>query len=399
MKPIKQLKKNKKDIKIAFLTTISQTMEWFNVERIKFLKKNGFENITLICNMNKQFIEKYKDLANLISLKIERGAKPFNIFKTEKILKRLFKKEKFDVLYYLTPNVSFCASLAGRHAKIPVRIYSQCGIRYVSESGIKRILLKYIEKFTCKNSTIIRSQSQLNMKFAIDEKLVSFNKIAVIGIGGTTGVDLETCDTINSNVIRKSLRQKHNIPNNACVYGYVGRLNKDKGCNELLEAFREITNIDKNAFLIHLGMVDDENPVTKENYEFYKNSTKIIKTGNVTQKEVYEYMTAMDILVHPTYREGLGKVLQEAMGMKLPIITTDTIGPKEVVEDGISGILVPPRNKRALKEQMVELSNNKELRKKLAENGRARAEKYFDKKIMLTNFYEDFIKCVGVDDD
>lgn len=399
MKQIKELSKNKKDIKIAFLTTISQTMEWFNVDRAIYLKERGFENITLICNMDDQFFNRYKDLFNLISLKIERGIKPLNLFKSIKTLERVFKQEKFDVLYYLTPNVSYCASLAGKRTKIPVRIYGQSGIRYVSEQGIKRLILKYIEKVTCKNSSIVRSQSPMNMRFAISENLVPSNKISVVGIGGTTGVDIDVCDSINYQATRKALRQKYGIPSNACVYGYVGRLNKDKGCNELLEAFRDIVSIDNNFYLIHLGMIDEGNPIKKENYDFYKNSINIIKTGNIPQNKVYEYMTAMDILVHPTYREGFGKVLQEAMGMKLPIITTNTIGPNEVVEDGISGILVPLKDVASLEEKMIKLANDEGLRKTLITNGRIRAEKYFDKKIMLKNFYLDFKKCIGVNDD
>ena len=320
MKQTLKLMKNKSNIKIAFLTTISQTMEWFNIDRVKYLKEKGFKNIALICNMDADFINKYKNLANLIPLEIERGVKPLNLFKSIKSLKAIFEKEKFDVLYYLTPNVSFCASLAGKKKKTPIRIYAQSGIRYVSESGIKRLILKHIEKTTCKNSTIVRSQSPLNMKFAIDEKLVPSNKIGIVGIGGTTGVDLDVCDSIDYGKTRKTLRQKHNITDDACVFGYVGRLNKDKGCNELLEAFKDILDLNKNCYLIHLGMVDDGNTVNKENYEFYKNSNNIIKTGNVSQKDVYEYMAAMDILVHPTYREGFGKVLQEAMGMRLPTL-------------------------------------------------------------------------------
>lgn len=101
-----------------------------------------------------------------------------------------------------------------------------------------------------------------------------------------------------------------------------------------------------------------------------------------------------DVLTHPTYREGFGKVLQEAMGMNLPIITTNVPGPSEVVENGISGILVEPMNPDDLKEKMVLLYNNHELRNSLAHNGRLRAEKYFNRPIMLDNILKDLDKTL-----
>ena len=106
-------------------------------------------------------------------------------------------------------------------------------------------------------------------------------------------------------------------------------------------------------------------------------------------------MSVFDTLVHPTYREGFGKVLQEAMGMHLPIITTDVPGPKEVIEDGVSGVLVPAKDENALAEKMIVLYEDKQLRDNLALKGRARAEKYFDRPIMLENILNDMNDIVG----
>ena len=135
-------KLDKKNIKIAFLTTISQTMDWFVLDFVRHLKNKGFSKIFLISNMTDDFIERNSNLAKLIPVSIERGIKPRNLIKSYKTIKSIFKREKFDVIYYLTPNASFCSSIAGKKAGVPIRIYAQCGIRYVSETGIKRQILK-----------------------------------------------------------------------------------------------------------------------------------------------------------------------------------------------------------------------------------------------------------------
>ena len=112
-------------------------------------------------------------------------------------------------------------------------------------------------------------------------------------------------------------------------------------------------------------------------------------TGNVPPSEVYYHMAMFDTLTHPTYREGFGKVLQEAMGVGLPIITTNVPGPSEVVEAGVSGILCEVKNPDDLAEKMLNLYDDGVLRENLAAAGIERAEKYFDRPIMLNNILVD----------
>ena len=91
-------------------------------------------------------------------------------------------------------------------------------------------------------------------------------------------------------------------------------------------------------------MMDNANPISEDNMSVAQKNSHIVFTGNVPSEQVLRYMAMFDVLTHPTYREGFGKVLQEAMGMYLPIVTTDIPGPSEVVESGVSGILVEARN-------------------------------------------------------
>ena len=325
---------------------------------------------------------------------MKRGISFSDLIKCPIKLKRIFKKEKFDVLYYMTPNASMYASLAGKRAKIEKRIYNQCGIRYVSLTGIKRKIFKLVEKLTCRFSTHVKSQSPKNMEFAISEGLCKREKISVVGIGGTIGVEIDKCRAIDRNEARKTVREKYNIPEDAFLFGYVGRVNRDKGINELLEAFSRIEKTHEKAYLCLVGMYDWQNPISEENYEYAKASRRVTMTGNVPKDEVYTYMSAFDALVHPTYREGFGKVLQEAMGVGIPILTTDIPGPSEVVEEGKSGILCRVQDSEDLREKMITLYENPSLCESLAKEGTARAEKYFDRPIMLKNILDDMNKIM-----
>ncbi len=383
-----------KKIRICAITTISKTLDWFMVDSMRNLSKNGYE-VTFISNMEQGFVERVSDFAKCIHLPMARGASIKDLFKSTREMKKIFKKEKFDVLYYATPNASMYASAAGKKAKIKTRIYNQWGIRYVALSGIKRVIFKFIEKMTCRKSTCIKAQSPMNMEFAIKEGLCKRDKISVVGIGGTIGVDLSQCDNFNHQEAKEQLRNKYEIKKGAFVYGYVGRINKDKGINELIEAFDTIKAKNDNAYLVLVGMKDDANPISAENMQKAESDERIILTGNVAKEEVYKYMAMFDVLVHPTYREGFGKVLQEAMGMSLPIITTNIVGPSEVVDQGKYGLLAEVKSSSDLAEKMQAIKDDDELRQKFAVLGRERAEKYFDRPIMLNNILVDINKITG----
>lgn len=377
-----------KKIKIGVLTTISKTMDWFIVDSMRNLAANGYD-VTLISNMEEGFAERNSDYARCIHLPMSRGASVGDLIKSTRALKKIFKQEKFDVLYYTSPNASMYAAVAGRSAGVKIRVYSQCGIRYVSFGGLKRFIFKTVEKLTCRASTHIRAQSPKNMQFAIDEGLCPADKISVVGIGGTIGVELDKCRAFDHAAKKSELRSKYGIPEDAFVYGYVGRVNADKGINELIEAFRTVSAEQADAYLVLVGMLDDANPITPENLACAQANERIVLTGNVPASEVYHHMAMFDLLTHPTYREGFGKVLQEAMGVGIPILTTNVPGPSEVVEDGVSGILCEARSPQDLAEKMVALYGDADLRDRLSAAGLNRAETYFDRPIMLRNILED----------
>lgn len=382
-----------KNIKICAITTIQKTMDWFIVDSMRNLSKNGYD-VTLMCDMDEEFIAQNSDYAKCIPLSMSRGVSAKDLFTVTLKMRKIFKQEKFDIIYFTSPNASMYASVAGWLAGVKIRFYSQCGLRYVSFEGIKRLIFKTVEKLTCIFSTHIRAQSPKNMQFAIQEGLCSAKKISVVGIGGTTGVDLSECRSFDANEAKSTLRQRYGIPENAFLYGYVGRVNADKGINELIEAFKVVSKKYTDAYLALVGMLDDTNPISPENLEYAENNDRIVLTGNVPKDEVYRHMAMYDCLVHPTYREGFGKVIQEAMGMKLPIITTNVPGPSEVVENNVSGILCEVKNSEDLAEKMVLLYENDVLRNSLAQAGFDRATKYFDRPIMLNNILIDLNNVV-----
>ncbi len=385
-------------LRICMMTTIAKAFDWFVSDSARNFAEKGFE-VTVVCGgMTEEFIERHSKFAKVCEVPLQRGVDVASLIRSTKAIRKIFKEGKFDVIQYATPNAALCCTLTRGFKKIPVRVYGQWGIRYVGFTGVKRMLYKAIEKFTCKGATKIYSVSHKNMEFAISEKLCKREKIAVIGKGGTIGVDFNVYDVSRREEFRNEIRTQYGLSDDTFVFCYIGRLNKDKGINELLSAYRALLHNRKNTRLFLVGMEDNTHSPDKELLDWAKACDEVIITGNVPHADVAKYMSAADLLVHPTYREGFSMVLQEAMAMKLPVITTDVPGPSEVIEDGISGVLVPSHSDKALLDRMTELMDNKKLRDTYAQNGRLRVEEYFARPVMLKNIYEFYCKLLGISD-
>lgn len=379
--------------KVCFITTISATLNSFVLDTAQYLHKNGEYDITFICNYDKNFAETLPEYIHFIPISMQRGVN-FKGFASIKKFIKIFKENQFDYIQYSTPNASLYASIAAKLAKMPVRLYAQWGIRYVGASGMSRRLLKLFEKITCKLSSHIRAVSPMNMDFAINEGLYKAGKAKVIGNGGTIGVNLAEFDINKKDELRKSVYEQYCIDSDAFVFGFIGRVSKDKGVSELIEAFRKIVENGYKAKLFIVG--SDENAgIDEDVMSWASNSNDVFFTGKFPKSKLEMFYAAFDCYVHPTYREGFGMVLQEAGAMGNAIITTDIPGAGEVMERDISCKLVPPRNTQALADMMEYMINNPEETKELGRQAYVRTQKLYERSIMLNNIAADIKEVLG----
>lgn len=379
--------------KLCFITTVPSTLRMFVLETAKSLYKEYGYDITFICDFDSDFETELPDYIHYIPIKMERGVSLKGIQAVAE-LKKIFKKEQFDYIQYATPNASLYASIASRLEKCPVRVYAQWGIRYVGAGGLGRKILKTFEKITCINSTHIRAVSPKNMQFAINERLYKKTKAKVIGNGGTIGVSLDEFDVSKKSSLREMTRKEYNISDNTGVFGFIGRMSKDKGSEELLSAFKRLI---EKGYSIKLFVVGNNEiaGISDEIIKWATDSEDVIFTGRVPKNELIKFYSAFDCYVHPTYREGFGMVLQEAGAMKNAIITTDIPGASEVMEQDVSCILVKPKDSEGLEKAMEYLISNSEYRNELGEKAYKRTCQLYERSIMMGNVILDIRDILG----
>lgn len=380
--------------KVCMITTVSLTLKVFVVETAKYLHKQCGYDVTLICDNDEEFKKSLPNYIHYIPVHMARGVDITGVKSIVDFIK-VFRKEKFDMVQYSTPNAACYASIAAKIVKVPVRLYCQWGIRYVGMSGISRKIFRAIEKLVCRNSTDIRAVSPMNKAFAVSEGLYPEEKAVVVGKGGTIGVDMKRYDISKKADYRSAIRKQYDISNEAFVYGFAGRVSADKGCTELLKAFRKITEYEPDAKLLIVGPMEDNCGVPAEILEWARKSKQVVMTGMVDGSKMNEYYSAMDVLVHPTYREGFGMVLQEAGALGLAMITTKIPGASEVMEEGISCLLVEPKNVSELESAMKKLITDREYSKIIGQAAYERTKQYYDRPIMLENQKADYEKLLS----
>lgn len=372
--------------KICFVTTISLTIKCFIIDMAKFLQEQGDYDISIICSSDAEFAKSLPNSFHYYPVDMRRGVNLDGI-KAIHDMTRIFKREKFDIIQYSTPNASLYAAIAAFLTKTPTRLYCQWGIAYVGYRGAKRIILKTLEKTVCRLSTRVEPDSKSNLAYSIAEGLYFSKKAAVIWNGSASGVNLAKFDARMKVTYRNTIRNMYNISPEAFVFGFVGRITGDKGINELFSAMKLLLNDDCSVYLLIVGNPEKSDSVDSELYSWAENNEHIIFCGY--SNVVEQYVSAMDCFVLPSYREGFGLGVVEAESMETAVIITDIPGPTDAIIEGKTGITVKKKDALALYNAMSLLKCDKEKCKELGQNGRRFAEEYFDQNRLFQFILED----------
>ncbi len=252
---------------------------------------------------------------------------------------KLFKKVQPDIIHSQSLKANLVAMIAGTLARVPIRIQTMAGLISTKDDSLKSRFFEKIEQLTFRLSTHVWPNSPSSYNHIINRKLCKPNKLQVIGYGSSNGIDLER---FNRNVLDQNrlqaIKTNINYDKNCFYFLFVGRVVKDKGIVELVDAFKNLTSTTTNLKLIIVGPYEKEFDALPEETEFeLENNEHIIKVG--WSNEVEYYMALSNVFVFPSYREGFPNVLLQSAALKCPIICSAIIGNIDIVEDKKTGLL------------------------------------------------------------
>lgn len=375
--------------KLFRITTVPISVEKLLGNQLTYM--NGFFEVTAISADENNLRKAGEKLGvKTHSIEMTRQITPFKDLKSLWQMYRYLKKEKPEIVHTHTPKAGLIGMLAARLAGIKIRLHTVAGLPLMEARGIKRKILNIVERMTYACATNVYPNSFGLKDFILNEKFCSADKLKVIGQGSTNGINIDffSNNTISDND-KLRLKKELNISDSDFVFIFVGRIVKDKGIQELISAFRQLTK--ENVKLLLVGPLEPElDPLNINTLSEIENNPDIISAGY--QKDVRPYFAISDALVFPSYREGFPNVVLQSLAMQIPVIVSDINGCNEIVENGQNGIIVPPKDESALQKAMTKLLEEK-IYLKLKENSRSSILKYEQQKLWdaILREYQSFL--------
>lgn len=290
-----------------------------------------------------------------IAIPMQRGIAPVrdlvSLFRLWRVLRRL----RPEMTEFSTPKAGLLGNLASFLSGVPMRVYLLRGLRLETISGIQRRILTAAEQLAASCSSFVLCNSKSLMVEALS--LLPERKLKLLGNGSSHGVDFARFAPGPS-----TLRQQFKIPDYAPVIGFVGRLTRDKGVPELMEAFDGLLKVVPQARLLLVGWFDaSEDELDEELRIYIRNHPNVICTGFV--KDTSPWYRVMDMMVLPTWREGFPNVVLEASASEVPVITTLATGARDAVVPEVTGLLIPPGHPEAICEAILDLLRDEPRRR------------------------------------
>ena len=343
--------------KLIIITTVPMSLATLVKGQAKYL--SSYFDVKLVTSFSEKNQEISKDEG--VELKSIDMTRQITIIKDLKALIELykyFKNQKPDIVYTFTPKAGLLGMMASFLSRVPVRIHNVVGMPLMEATGKKFILLKFIERLTYFFSTNLFCNS-FGLKKFINENLTK-KDVKVIAQGSINGVDTEFFKNTKTLDEKELIRDKFKIDKKDFVITFVGRIVKDKGINELIEAFINLSKKYNNLKLLLVGDYEEHlNPIKNENKILIDSLDSIITVG--FQSDIRDFLSITDLFVLPSYREGLPNSLIEAGSFGIPLLATNINGCNEIIDDCITGILVEKKSAKKLEEAIDKLLEDKEL--------------------------------------
>ena len=363
-------------LKIAIVANTAWNITNFRLSLLHKLNNEGYEVIAIAPQDEYSSLIEAEGFKFIPLLHLDRkGTNPIKDLRLMLELRSIYRREKiaFALHYTIKPNVygSFAAGLSKTACICTV---TGLGYSFLSKNWVSK-LAKTLYKYAFKNAAFIAFQNDDDRNLFIENKLVKKDKTLLIR---GSGINCEYFKPIEKTEVSEKM-----------VFLFVGRLLIDKGIREFLFAAEKIKTIFPHTVFQIVGKLDEDNPscISKSELENALQNNIIEYLGATDQ--VREYIRNVDCVVLPSYREGLPRVMLEAIAMAKPVVTTDAAGCRDTVIDGKNGYMAEARNGISLFEAIKKIClSNVETLKNMGKEGRLLALREFDEKIVLEKYLQ-----------
>lgn len=295
-------------------------------------------------------------------------------------LTRLFRRLRPDLVHTHNPKPGVYGRIAARLAGVPAVVNTVHGLYALPEDKLtKRAVVYGLERLavTCSDAELVQNPEDIDTLRTLG---VPTRTLHLLG----NGIDLARFDPARVSAERRcELRASMGMGDADVVCGLVGRLVWEKGYRDVFAAAAELTRRAPQVKVVIIGPLDvsKDDAVTAAEMDAATRESGITFLG--MRDDVDELYAAMDLYVLASYREGWPRSAMEAAAMGVPVIATNIRGCRQVVDDGVTGNLVPVGNPAALTEAIVRLASDEGARRRMGDAAREKAATDFDDRIVI----------------
>lgn len=354
---------------------------------INSLDKNKYK-IYVACLSGGLFAEKIKNSATILPISLRNRFTPLVIWK----LARMMKEKDIQVVHSQGARADFFARIAGKIAKVPAVVSTNpMPVERFNVGWLRRVIYNILDRFS--ERFVYRF---IVVSEALKHRLIEKHKISPQRIVRIyNGIEIKEYNADLKNI--SNIRDEFNISPDACLVGAIGRLVLEKGLTYFMQAIRDIVRGDLHIANKIKFLIVGEGYARRELEYLVRRldiKEKVIFTG--FRKDIKAILQELDILVLSSILEGHPIILLEAMAMAKPVVATNIEGMNEIVIDGLTGMLVPPKDSHALAEAVVCLLKDNKKAQEMAQAARKMVEEKFDIKDKI-NQYKQLYETIAVE--
>ena len=332
---------------------------------------------------------------------------------------KVFWKERPDMVHSMTPKAGLLCMVAGWLTRVPVRIHTFTGLVFPTATGLKKKILMCTDALTCYCATHVIPEGE-GVKNDLLNNGITKKPLKVLGYGNVRGIDLNRFSIENGKLKIENCSSPFGGSREGApfIFLFVGRIVRDKGINELMEAFQKLSEKHPDVRLLLVGPYEDGlDPISQEARDIIANNKQVEAVGPKRGDDLLACYAAADCFVFPSYREGFPNTVIEAGAMGLPCIVTDINGSREIITNECSvlsvegsddektqnlklktksnGIIIPSKDADALYEAMEMMMTDTEMRKQMAGCARQMIADRFEQGFVRKCLYDFYDTILG----